>query len=121
MSLQKNNISPFVKFGIFTLSILFMLNHHQTNKYNVLIIGIIADVIGFASYSIPGIGEVSDIVWAPISAWYLTRLYKGTAGKVGATINFFEEILPGTDFIPTFTLMWIYTYVLKSQKKTKGK
>jgi hypothetical protein len=98
-----------------------MLNYQQTKKYNLLIMSLVADLIGFASYSIPGIGEVSDIVWAPISAWFLTRLYKGTAGKAGATINFIEEILPGSDFIPTFTFMWFYTYVLKNEDETRGK
>ena len=27
--------------------------------------------------------------------------------------TFIEEIIPGFDLIPTFTLMWLYTYVLK--------
>lgn len=89
------------------------------NKYNILLLGLIADAIGFASYVIPGVAELSDIVWAPLSAWFMTKLYKGKAGKVGAMVSFIEEILPGTDFIPTFTLMWLYTYVFKSRKNTK--
>jgi hypothetical protein len=31
-------------------------------------------------------------------------------------VVFIEEILPITDFIPTFTLMWLYTYVYKGVK-----
>jgi len=48
----------------------------------------------------------------------MTKLYKGKPGKVAAVINFVEEALPGFDVIPTFTLMWLYTYVLSGKKKT---
>lgn len=89
------------------------------SKYKILVLGLIADAIGFASYIIPGVGEFSDIIWAPVSAWFMTKLYQGKAGKVGAIINFIEELLPGTDFIPTFTLMWFYAYVYKNQDKVE--
>lgn len=89
------------------------------SKYKILVLGLIADAIGFASYIIPGVGEFSDIIWAPVSAWFMTKLYQRKAGKVGAIINFIEELLPGTDFIPTFTLMWFYTYVYKNQDKVE--
>jgi hypothetical protein len=45
----------------------------------------------------------------------MTWMYKGTVGKVGATITFLEEILPFSDFIPTFTLTWIYNYRIKKK------
>lgn len=83
------------------------------SKYNKLILGIILDAMGYVSFLIPGIGEFSDIIWAPISAWIMTKLYKGRPGKVAAVINFIEEALPGVDVVPTFTLMWLYTYVFK--------
>ncbi|WP_166964355.1 hypothetical protein [Yeosuana marina] len=87
------------------------------SKYNKLIIGILLDAIGYVSFLIPGIGEFSDIVWAPISAWIMTKLYKGRSGKVAAVINFVEEVLPGVDVVPTFTLMWLYTYVFNKKKQ----
>jgi hypothetical protein len=31
-------------------------------------------------------------------------------------ITFLEEILPFSDFIPTFTLTWIYNYWIKKNK-----
>jgi len=83
------------------------------SKYKKLILGIILDAMGYVSFLIPGIGEFSDIIWAPISAWIMTKLYKGRPGKVAAVINFVEEALPGVDVVPTFTLMWFYTYVFK--------
>ena len=83
------------------------------SKYKKLILGIILDAMGYVSFLIPGIGEFSDIIWAPISAWIMTKLYKGRPGKVAAVINFVEEALPGVDLVPSFTLMWFYTYVFK--------
>lgn len=88
-------------------------------KYKKLILGILFDALGFVSFIIPGIGEFSDIVWAPLSGWMMTKLYKGKSGKIAGIISFVEEALPGFDVIPTFTLMWIYTYVFNSEKKTK--
>lgn len=85
------------------------------SKYKKLIIGIILDALGYVSFIIPGIGEFSDIVWAPISAWLMTKLYKGRSGKIAGIINFVEEALPVVDVIPSFTLMWIYTYVLNKK------
>jgi hypothetical protein len=86
------------------------------NKYKKLVLSILLDALGSLSYIIPGIAEFSDIVWAPLSAWLMTKLYKGKPGKVAAVVNFVEEALPGFDIIPTFTLMWLYTYVFKTTK-----
>ena len=86
------------------------------NKYKKLILSIFLDAIGYVSYLIPVIGELSDIIWAPLSAWIMTKLYKGTSGKIAAVINFAEEALPGFDFIPTFTIMWFYSNIFKVKK-----
>lgn len=77
------------------------------SKNRKLIIGIFLDLCGMISYVIP----MFDIIWAPISAFLMTRMYKGRKGRVAAIINFIEEALPYTDIIPTFTLMWFYVYV----------
>ncbi|WP_242118717.1 hypothetical protein [Aestuariivivens sediminicola] len=86
------------------------------NKYKILAISILCDVIGYVSFAIPGIGEFTDIIWAPLSGWIMTKLYKGKPGKIAGIISFIEEILPGLDVIPTFTLMWIYTYVFSKSE-----
>ncbi|WP_418638763.1 hypothetical protein [Winogradskyella sp.] len=86
------------------------------NKYKKLIIGILLDGIGLVSFIIPGVGEFSDIVWAPVSGWLMTKLYAGKAGKVAGLITLVEEALPGFDVVPTFTLMWFYTYIFKREK-----
>lgn len=83
------------------------------NKYRLLALGILFDVIGTFSFAIPVLGEFSDVIWAPIAALLLKSMYKGSIGKVGGIIAFVEEALPGLDFIPTFTLTWVYTYIIK--------
>lgn len=92
----------------------------STKNYKKLALCILLDAIGYTSFIIPGIGEFSDIIWAPASAWIMTKLYKGQQGKIAAGISFLEEAMPGLDVIPTFTLMWLYTYVF-SAKKDKNK
>ena len=85
------------------------------NKKRNLIFGLLFDAIGMLSFTIPFIGEFSDVVWAPIAGFLMTRMYKGMVGKVGGVITFIEEIIPFSDFIPTFTLTWIYTYWIKNK------
>ena len=85
-------------------------------KKRKLILGLLFDGIGMLSLLIPGLGPVLDLIWAPAAAWLMTRMYSGTQGKVAAVVSFVEEVLPGTDFIPTFTLMWAYTYWIRRKK-----
>ena len=86
------------------------------SKYKILLLSIIFDGVGYLSFLIPGIGEFSDIVWAPLSGYIMTKLYKGKPGKIAGVVSFIEEALPGLDIIPTFTLMWLYTYVIKTEE-----
>ena len=71
---------------------------------------ILMDVLGYATYSLPLIGEVADIIWAPISALIFFRMFGGWKGAFGGMFNFVEELLPGLDFIPTFTLTWLWNF-----------
>jgi hypothetical protein len=71
-----------------------------------LMLCIILDLIGCMSFSIPLVGEFSDIVWAPLSGFIFYRLYGGKMGLFGGAFSFLEEIIPFTDIIPTFTIMW---------------
>ncbi|MDT0551730.1 hypothetical protein [Urechidicola vernalis] len=81
-------------------------------KYKKLLLSILLDGIGMLSFVIPGAGEFMDIVWAPLSAYLILKLYKGTFAKVASLISFGEEAgFIGTDIIPTFTLSWIYEQV----------
>ena len=86
------------------------------SKNKKLLLGLLFDGCGYISYVFPPF----DIVWAPLSAYLMTKLYKGTSGKVAAVISFIEEALPFVDIIPSFTLMWIYTYVLNNEDDKQG-
>ncbi len=87
----------------------------KDSKYQKLLLGLLLDGIGMLSYMIPGIGDFSDVIWAPVAGWLMTRLYKGKVGQAAGIITFVEELVPGLDVIPTFTLTWIYTYLLSSK------
>lgn len=65
------------------------------------------DALGFVTYAIPGLGEFGDLFWAPVSAMIFMISFGGWKGVLGGAFNFVEEILPGTDFIPSFTLAWL--------------
>lgn len=71
-----------------------------------LVFCIIMDLIGYASYVIPFFGELIDIIWAPLSGIIFFVAFGGWKGALGGVANLVEELLPGTDFIPSFTIMW---------------
>ena len=79
------------------------------SKNKKLVLGIILDFIGMITFI--------DIIWAPISALLMTKMYAGRKGKVAGIFSFIAEILPGFDIIPSFTIMWFYTYVFSKKPK----
>jgi hypothetical protein len=88
----------------------------KKSKYKLLRNGIIFDLIGMLTLFIPFLGPFLDIIWAPIAAKKMSDMYSGTEGTLASIAVFIEELLPGSDFIPTFTLMWLYTFVWKKQE-----
>jgi hypothetical protein len=80
------------------------------SKYKKLALSIIFDIIGFIT--------IIDIIWAPLSGYLMTRMYKGNKGKIAGVISFLEEIIPGFDIIPTFTIMWLITYVFSKEESS---
>lgn len=87
------------------------MNFDHTSKYKKLALSILFDALGYVSFVFPPF----DFVWAPASAYLMTKLYKGRTGKIAAVVSFVEEALPGLDVIPTFTLMWLYAYLFKTK------
>ena len=74
-------------------------------KYKKLAIGLVLDAFGYASFAFPFL----DIVWAPLSAYFMTKLYEGKKGKIAAAITFIEEAMPFLRHVlPTFTLNVAY-------------
>jgi hypothetical protein len=68
---------------------------------------IVLDLIGLTSYLLPVVGETIDFVWAPLSGiifYFLFGMKK--FGLLGGVFSFLEELAPGLDFIPTFTIAW---------------
>lgn len=82
------------------------MNKQQTS----LLFCLLMDALGYATYAIPVLGEFGDIVWAPISAFVFYKTFGGVKGAFGSVFNFMEELLPGLDFVPSFTLMWVWNY-----------
>lgn len=81
------------------------------------------DAFGYLSYLMPVLGEWSDLAWAPISAYLFLRIFGGKVGNIGSMINLVEELLPFTDFIPTFSIAYFvrkYENRNNTQNKPKG-
>ena len=85
----------------------------KNNKGTMLVLSLLFDFIGMVSYFVPVFAEVTDLFWAPISGILLVVMFKGTAGKLAGVFGFIEELLPFVDVIPTFTITWFYTYVIR--------
>jgi hypothetical protein len=69
-----------------------------------LLVCLAIDVIGTSSEVVPILGEVSDVVWAPIAGLILRSLY---GSNILFALEFTEEILPFTDILPLATLCWV--------------
>ena len=72
------------------------------------------DFIGYASYAVPFFGEFLDVLWAPVSAIIFWKMFGFKRGFFGGVFSFVEELMPGLDFIPTFTIAWFVRYFKKS-------
>jgi hypothetical protein len=84
-------------------------------KLPPLVLCLLMDFLGYTSFTVPFLGEFLDLLWAPVSAFIFYRMFGGTKGIFGGIFNFVEEILPGTDFIPTFTITWLLQYFRRNK------
>lgn len=80
----------------------------MNKQQSSLLFCILMDAVGYATYAIPFLGEFADVVWAPVSAFIFFKTFGGWKGAFGGLFNFVEELLPGVDFIPSFTIMWAW-------------
>ena len=90
----------------------------KNDKMSKLFLCLLFDGIGMLSYAVPVFGEAIDFIWAPISGILLVLMFNGTAGKLAGIFGFMEE-LTILDIIPTFTITWLFTYVLRGGKGQK--
>ncbi|MEY4834785.1 MAG: hypothetical protein RI980_900 [Bacteroidota bacterium] len=88
---------------------------NKSDKKTKLILSLIFDGIGMLSYIVPVFAESLDIIWAPISGLLLVIMYKGSVGKIAGLFGTVEELIPLTDIIPTFTITWFYTYIIRKE------
>ena len=70
-----------------------------------LVASLAIDFVGNATFVVPGLGELADLVWAPVSSKMVDLLYKDSSPRA-RYVAFLEEVLPFTDIIPTATLAW---------------
>lgn len=73
-------------------------------KWSKLAICIIIDLVGSGGLGLPLLSDLLDIITAPVTAVMLHALF---ASPLVTVAGFMEEILPGTDGIPTATLAWL--------------
>jgi|SRR5947208_2368630 hypothetical protein len=78
-----------------------------------LVTCLLMDAIGTAVILIPVAGE---IIWAPISAFIFWRMFGFRKGFLGGVFSFVEELIPGLDFIPTFTISWALLYFKRNKE-----
>jgi hypothetical protein len=88
---------------------------NKTDKKTKLILSLIFDGIGMLSYIVPIFAESLDVIWAPISGLLLVIMYKGSVGKIAGLFGTVEELIPLTDIIPTFTITWFYSYIIRKE------
>lgn len=81
----------------------------EAEKQMKLMIAIGIDAMGYLSYLIPGLAEISDAIIAPISAILVYIFFKKKLKW--AAFTFIEELLPFTDAIPSATIAWYNMYV----------
>jgi hypothetical protein len=83
-------------------------------KFSTLLYSIFLDLVGMLSFTVPLFGEFSDVIWAPIAAYLMIKMYPNRTGKIASIIVFIEELLPFVDVLPTFTIMAVYK-ILKNK------
>lgn len=81
-----------------------------------LLASLAIDALGMATFILPALGEMADVVIAPIISILIYAVHRTTFGAIA---GFFEEIIPFTDIIPTATIIWVYRYILKKENTLK--
>ena len=89
---------------------------YQREKSTKLTIAIALDIVGMMSFLVPGVAELTDVVWAPIAAVANFLLFRGFTGAAGGMGTFLEELLPATDWIPSFTITWGIKYIVRENQ-----
>jgi hypothetical protein len=74
---------------------------------------VLMDIIGVATYLVPGLGELGDVVYAPIQGIVAWMMFGGERwGTVWTIVSVAEELLPFVDVFPSMTVGWVLKFVL---------
>ena len=111
MAVEKTAAPPTLKRLLFKKTVRYEPVSHK--PLPSLATCLLMDFIGSAVILIPVVGE---LVWAPISAFIFWRMFGFRKGFLGGVFSFVEELIPGIDFIPTFTIMWAVQYVRRKKE-----
>lgn len=93
-----------------------------TDMIGKLVVSLLIDLVGSASYLIPIAGEGFDLAWAPISMTLVGALYDGVMPSL-KYVALMEELLPFTDFVPSATVGWVKEFgpaLVDQGKRTMG-
>ena len=92
----------------------------KAQKRIQLWLSLLIDAVGMLSYLIPFLGEITDLIYGPVSGIIIFMMYKQNpvVGILGGLFGAAEEMFVA-DFIPTATLLWLYTYKLNGNKTFK--
>ena len=82
----------------------------MANMWSKLLLSLAIDSIGSASYMLPVVGEVLDVVYAPIQTVTIMAMYDYVSWWL-QYLSFMEEILFWTDVVPSATIGWFLEYV----------
>ena len=81
----------------------------MNRKQPSLIFCILMDLAGYATYAVPLLGELGDLMWAPVSAMIFYKTFGSWKGALGGVFNFIEEFMPGTDLFQVSPLCGSFT------------
>lgn len=77
-----------------------------TDLWKKLVVSLLIDAIGSATYLLPVVGEVADLAWAPLQTILIMAMYDTVSPNL-KYVSFVEEILPFTDVVPSATIGWV--------------
>lgn len=76
----------------------------REDRWVKLAVCVLIDLVGSGSLAVPFVGDVLDVATAPATALLLQGIFRN---PMITAAGLAEELLPGTDGIPTATMAWI--------------
>lgn len=80
---------------------------------------VFVDLLGVASYFVPGVGEALDVGTAPLNIWWVYEMMSDVeepdpyVREVFSAFAGVEELAPFVDIIPSAILTWVYKWMIR--------